>query len=260
MNAHIVTILLSLVAVTLSAEHGFHSVQTYKSQQLTPFIPGSEYRVHQHDRPQPPRIEAGAHVSQAAPADAEILFDGSTLEQFNPSKWKIVDGNLVAGPGGLQSKKAYGDLQMHLEWRTPDPKLALKKPNNMGNNGLKLMGHYEIQIFDSYTCRIYADGSAGAVYAQTPPAVNVCRKPGEWQTFDIYFTAPVFENEKLVQPGYVTVLHNGVFIHHNTEILGKTAHKKEQVYVPHAARMPFYFAGHGSPVEFRNIWIRDLDE
>ena len=99
---------------------------------------------------------------------------------------------------------------------------------------------------------------AGAVYGQTPPLVNVCRKPGEWQSFDIHFTSPFFTDEKLVKPGFITVLHNGVFIHNRTEILGKTAHKKDQVYKPHPARMPFSLAGHGSPVEFRNIWIRDL--
>ncbi|MGC6425353.1 MAG: 3-keto-disaccharide hydrolase [Lentimonas sp.] len=241
------------------AELGFYSVATDSSQYQTPLIPGSKYHVHQHDRPQPPRVEPGAYSASPAPEDAELLFDGTSLEHFNPNQWKLVDGILISGPGGLQSKEAYGDFQMHMEWRTPDPKHSIKKPMNMGNNGLKIMGLYEIQIFDSYTCKIYADGSAGAVYGQTPPLVNACRKPGEWQTFDIYFTAPIFDGEELVTPGTVTILHNGIFIHNNTKILGKTAHKKEQVYKAHAPRLPFHFAGHGSPVQFRNIWIRDLD-
>lgn len=251
--------MMCLPAFTVLAEEGFHSVVPASGHSETPMIPGSEYRVHQYDRPQPPRVVPGEYVSRPVPADATVLFDGSSLDHFKPSKWKIVDGILVSGPGGLSSNESYGDFQMYLEWRTPDPAISMEKPMNMGNNGLKLMGLYEIQIFDSYTCKIYADGSAGAVYGQTPPLVNVCRKPGEWQTFEIFFTVPVFEGDKLVKPGYVTVLHNGVFIHNHTEILGKTAHKKEQLYTAHAARLPFYFAGHGSPVEFRNIWIRDLD-
>ncbi len=247
------------LAISVYAEEGFHAVAPDTSQYKTPLIPGSKYRVHQHDRPQPPRVVPGEYIARPVPSDAVVLFDGTSLENFAPSGWEITNGILVSGPGGLRSKESYGNFQLYLEWRTPDPELSMKKPMNMGNNGLKLMGHYEIQIFDSYTCRIYADGSAGAVYGQTPPLVNVCRKPGEWQTFEIFFTAPVFEGEKLVKPGYVTVLHNGVFIHNHTEILGKTVHKKEQLYTAHAARLPFYFAGHGSPVEFRNIWIRDLD-
>ncbi|MEM0964599.1 MAG: DUF1080 domain-containing protein [Verrucomicrobiota bacterium] len=199
-----------LVACFASAEVGFHSVVADSSEYETPLIPGSEYRVHQHDRPQPPRVVPGDFVSRTAPADADILFDGSSMDQFEPGEWFMKNGVLISGKGGLYSKKAYGDLQMHIEWRTPNPPRG--GPKSLGNNGVKLMGLYEIQIFDSYTCKIYADGSAGAVYAQTPPAVNASRKPGEWQTFDIYFTAPVFEGGQLVKPGYVTVLHNGIFI------------------------------------------------
>jgi hypothetical protein len=258
MKVSLLFLTTSVLVCLVNAEEGFHSVQTDSRQYETPLIPGSEYRVHQHDRPQPPRVKPGVYVGLPAPSDAEVLFDGRSLNHFGKTKWKVIDGNIVAGPGWLQSKKAYGDFQMHIEWRTPDPVLAINKPMNMGNNGIKIMGHYELQIFDSYTCKIYADGSAGAVYAQTPPLVNVCRKPGEWQSYDIHFTAPVFEGEKLLKPAYITVLHNGVFIHNNTEILGTTAHKKDQAYKAHPARMPFSLAGHGSPVQFRNIWIRDL--
>ncbi|MEM9253644.1 MAG: DUF1080 domain-containing protein [Planctomycetota bacterium] len=241
------------------AEDGFHAHRAWGvSDGSTPLIPGSTYRVHQDNRPQPPRVEPGEPVSQPPPADAVVLFDGTSLEHFRDTKWEIVDGHVVAGEGSLQSKEPYGDFQLHLEWRTPDPALAAEKPWNMGNSGVKIMGRYEVQVFDSYTCRVYPDGSAGAIYAQIPPLVNASRPPGEWQTYDIFFTAPVFNGDELVEPARVTVLHNGVLIQNNTEILGTTKYKGEQAYKPHPARLPFHLQGHSSPVAYRNIWIRDL--
>ena len=144
-----------------------------------------------------------------------------------------------------------------LNVRTPTT-INTNKINNSGNSGIFLMSRYELQVFDSYSVEIYADGSAAAIYGQTPPMFNVCRKPGEWQTYDIYFKAPVFDGEKLVKPAYITVLHNGVFVHINTEITGPTRHNKALPYEAHPPKQPFYLQGHGSPVEYRNIWIRDL--
>ena len=129
----------------------------------------------------------------------------------------------------------------------------------MGNSGIFLMGLYELQIYDSYSSKIYADGSAAAMYGQTPPLVNVCRKPGEWQSFDIVFVAPVFEEGKLVEAARITVLHNGVLVQNHTKILGPTTHKALLSYEPHAAALPLMIQGHGSPVEFRNLWIRKLN-
>ncbi|QBG46886.1 DUF1080 domain-containing protein [Verrucomicrobia bacterium S94] len=203
-------------------------------------------------------LTTALHGPAAPPSDADVLFDGTALDKFRKNSWSVKDGNIVAGKGGLSSGRTYGDMQMHIEWRTPNPPEP-EKPGSMGNSGIYIMGRYELQIFDSYSCCIYADGSAGAIYGQTPPMVNVCRKPGEWQTYDIWFKAPVFEGEKLISPARITVLHNGVFIHVNTEIKGPTRHNKTTAYVPHPARLPFFLQGHGSAVEFRNIWIRDLN-
>jgi hypothetical protein len=128
----------------------------------------------------------------------------------------------------------------------------------MGNSGVFMMGLYEIQVYDSYSSKIYADGSAAAIYGQTPPLVNACRKPGEWQTYDIIFTAPAFEDGELARPGAVTMLHNGVLVHGDTKLLGATAHRAAPGYTPHASRLPIVLQGHGSPVEYRSIWLRDL--
>lgn len=121
-----------------------------------------------------------------------------------------------------------------------------------------LMGLYEIQIFDSYNEKIYPDGQCGAIYGQTPPLVNVTRPPGEWQSFDILFTAPKFDEEKLVAPARVTVLHNGVLVHLNEEIHGDTGHRIAAVYRQKVSKGPLVFGGHGCPVRFRNIWVRPL--
>ena len=165
-------------------------------------------------------------------------------------------GRLVAGEGSLTSKESFGDCQIHLEWLAP--------PNfpgpwyNQGNNGVLLMGLYEIQIFDSYHERLYPDGQAAAIYGQTPPRVNATRPPGEWQTFDIFFTAPVFEAGRLVKPARVTLLHNGLLVHLNEEIHGQTGHRIVPEYKQQRRQGPLVLGGHGCPVRFRNIWVRPL--
>ncbi|WP_325176390.1 DUF1080 domain-containing protein [Pelagicoccus mobilis] len=186
------------------------------------------------------------------------MFDGTSLDQFQENEWKIVDGNLIATHKGLVTKGHFGDFQMHVEWKTPEDPSKAPKPGDIGNSGLYIMRRYELQVYDSYSCKIYADGSAGAIYGQTPPLVNVCRKPGEWQSFDIVFTAPVFDGEKLASPARITVFHNGVLIQNDTEILGPTKHKQARPWVAHPAKQPIVFQAHGSPVAYRNIWIREL--
>ncbi|ADE53664.1 3-keto-disaccharide hydrolase [Coraliomargarita akajimensis] len=254
---------IALSAFNLSAdEDGFHQYKAWGSGPDAPLIPGTEFGVHQDDRPQPERVRPGAYVahgSKQAPEDAIILFDGTSLDAFGKTEWTIENGSIIAGKGNLQTRQAFGDCQLHIEWRTPDPKLAADKPSSMGNSGIFFMWRYELQIFDSYSCQIYADGSAGAIYGQTPPLVNACRQPGEWQSFDIYFKAPIFEGDKLAEHGRITVWHNGVLIQHDTEILGKTMHRKPPLIEAHAARLPLALQGHQSPVAFRNIWIRALD-
>ncbi|MEM0964586.1 MAG: DUF1080 domain-containing protein [Verrucomicrobiota bacterium] len=251
--------LICAITVTLVAEEGFHAFQNYGYNE-NPLIPGSTWKIHDNARPTPPRVSPSPYVKQEgnrAPSDAEILFDGTSLDRFWTNEWSVKEGHIVAGTGSLVSSKSYGDFQMHLEFRSPDP-AVVDRPGKMGNSGIYIMGRYELQIFDSYSCKNYADGSCGAIYGQTPPLVNASRPPGEWQTFDIYFNAPVFEGDELVSPARITVLHNGVFVHVNTEIIAPTGHNKPKAYTPHEPRRPFFLQGSKCPVEFRNIWIRDL--
>ena len=250
--------LSALLACTIaSGEEEGRFRYAYPGYDDTPRIPGSEFRVHQKDRPQPPRVlpsEPTGKTGPAAPSDATVLFDGTTLDRFQKTSWKIDAGVLVAGNGDLVSKTAYGDCQLHIEWRAPDPQRG--EPANMGNSGVFFMGLYELQIYDSFSSEIYADGSAAAIYGQTPPLVNACRRPGLWQSYDVIFGAPVFKDGKLIEPARVTALHNGVLVHDNTKILGPTAHKTTRPYRSHAPRLPIRIQGHSSPVEFRNIWVR----
>ena len=195
----------------------------------TPKLPWCEWLVHDPDRPAPKRVDPGPAPAPApVPADAVVLFDGKDLAQWQPADWKLVDGCLEAGDAKLASKQTFGDCQIHVEWMTPANFETTWA--NRGNNGVFLMGLYEIQIFDSYHEKLYPDGQAAAVYGQTPPLVNVCRKPGEWQTYDLVFTAPRFDGEKLVQPARVTVFHNGVLVQLNQQIYGETGHRIAAAY------------------------------
>jgi len=259
MKAFLICVSFLMSASVAFAEEGFHQYECL-GYDKNPLIPGSQWKVHDNNRPQPTRVVPGAYVEQgvqAAPADSEILFDGTSLKHFLKNQWILKDGYVVAGKGGLTSRTAYGDCQLHIEWRTPDSSAATMNAR-MGNSGIYFMGRYELQVFDSYSCKIYPDGSAAALYGQTPPLVNVSRKPGQWQTFNVYFSAPVFAGDKLVSPAHMTVLHNGVFVQINTELTGPTNHNKPKLYEPHKPRLPFTLQGSKSPVEFRNIWIRDL--
>ena len=224
----------------------------------TPIQPWSGYHVHDPDRPEPKRVDPGPSADPAAPpADALVLFAGKDLAQWQPGPWTVEQGCLVAGNGTLLTKEQFGDCQLHLEWQVPDR----EEPNwaNRGNNGVLMMGLFEIQIFDSYTTKIYPDGQAAAIYAQTPPLVNACRKPGQWQTFDIVMTAPVFEASKLLQPARVTMFHNGVLVHWNQAVYGTTPHCGLAQYPGAISKGPVGLMGHHCPVRFRNLWIRPLD-
>lgn len=223
----------------------------------TPKLPWCDYRVHDPDRPAPKRVEPGPAPAPApVPADAVLLFGGQDLTQWQASNWKVEAGCIVAGSGKLATKESFGDLQVHVEWMTP---VNFTGPwYNRGNNGVMLMGLYEIQIFDSYNEKLYPDGQAAAIYGQTPPRVNVTRRPGEWQTFDIFFTAPRFEGGRLTAPARVTVVHNGVLVHLNETIHGETGHRILPQYKSQVSRGPLVLAGHDCPVRFRNLWVRRL--
>ncbi|ODU23140.1 MAG: hypothetical protein ABS95_03945 [Verrucomicrobia bacterium SCN 57-15] len=223
----------------------------------TPKLPWCGYLVHDPDRPAPIRVDPGPAPAPAPiPADAIVLFNGNDLSQWNPTQWLMKDGEMIAHGGGLSSRESFGDIQLHLEWMAP---ADYKGPwYNQGNNGVVLMGLYEIQIFDSYNIKWAPDGQAAAVYAQTPPLVNACRKPGEWQTYDIVFTAPKYDGDKLIAPPRITMHHNGVLVHLNQEIYGETGHRVLPGHRSHKTKGPLMFAGHDCPVHFRNIWIRKL--
>ena len=226
----------------------------------TPKLPWCEWLVHDADRPAPPRVEPGSgDIGQEPPADATVLFDGTELSQWRETNWSVKDGSLIAdGNKSPSTKERFGSFQLHLEWKSPKD---FEGPwSNQGNNGVMLHGIYEIQIFDSLRETLYPDGMCAAVYGQTPPMANASRPAGEWQSYDIFFTAPKFEDGELISPAYVTVLHNGVLVHHHQRVYGATGHRVLPHYRSKISEGPIGLAGHGCPVEFRNIWIRPLGE
>ncbi|MDX1933942.1 MAG: DUF1080 domain-containing protein [Capsulimonadales bacterium] len=232
----------------------------------TPFLPYSKYRVHDGQRPQP-EVVTPAYVRENAfatpPSDAVVLFDGKDLSRWRNGNgeaigWKLVDGEMevVRGTGDIFSRDEFGDCQLHLEWRAPEE--VRGSSQGRSNSGLFFFGVYEIQILDNYDNPTYADGIAGSVYGQYPPLVNACRKPGEWQSYDVLFTAPRFKDGKVEKPAYVTVIHNGVVVQNHTELIGMTNHRAVGEYKPHAEKGPIKLQDHGDPVRFRNIWVRPL--
>jgi len=240
----------------------------------TPFIfPGSKWRVHDAARPQPRVIDAGTASTPdqpgRPPSDAIILFDGKDLSKWRDgsgkeSGWKIEDGALVVPPKGtpgggtIYTKEQFGDCQLHVEWAAPNPPKG--DSQGRGNSGILFFGQYEVQVLDSHNNPTYADGGASALYGQYPPLVNASRKPGEWQSYDILFTAPRFKDGKVEKPAYATVMHNGVYVHNHSEILGPMLHRVATKYTPHAERGSLALQDHNDPVRYRNIWIRELKQ
>ena len=209
--------------------------------------------------PKPAVIEVGPAPNAPAPvpSDAIVLFDGKSLSAWDGGdQWPIDDGAATTAKGGITSKQAFGDCQIHLEFATPSK--VEGSGQGRGNSGLYLMGQYEVQILDSYENKTYFDGQCGAIYKQQPPTVNASRKPGEWQTYDIIFTAPRFaEDGKVEKSGYVTVLHNGVVIHNHFELQGATSYTEPPKYSKHADKLPLHIQFHGNATRFRNIWVRE---
>ena len=225
----------------------------------TPYLPGGEWRVHDSARPQPRAVTPGE--AGRPPSDATVLFDGASLDAWRAGEgaagWELADGAMVVnGTGSIETREHFGDCQLHLEWSAPEEVSGASQ--GRGNSGVFLMGRYEIQILDSFENPTYADGGAGALYGQAPPAVNAARAPGEWQSFDILFRAPRFEKGELRSPAHATVLHNGVCIHDAVEFQGATAHRALAAYSEHAPEGPIGLQDHGNPVRFRNVWVRPL--
>jgi len=205
----------------------------------------------------PPIITPGK-TNADPPSDAVILFDGKDLSAWeNAEQWKVENGEMVIGKGAIRTKQSFGDCQLHIEWSAPVP--ATGKSQGRGNSGIFLMDKYEIQVLDSYDNETYFDGQAGAIYKQTPPMVNAMRPPGEWNAYEILWTAPRFaEDGALVSPAFITAIHNGVVILNHFELQGDTPFHRAPKYTKHPETGPISLQDHGNPVRFRNIWVRSF--
>lgn len=218
--------------------------------------------VHDLERPLASVVEPG----QAAgpPSDAVLLLgEQQGTEAWRSgaadAAWTLLDGILTVKPGSgvLTTRASFGDCQLHLEWRVPEGREI--KGQSGANSGVFLMERYEIQILQSHGNESYADGMAGAVYGQYPPLANPCRPVGQWNTYDIVFRAPRFDEAgELTQPAYATVHFNGVLVQDNVRLLGPTRHKVRTSYSKHPDKQPLVLQDHGDPISFRNIWIREL--
>jgi hypothetical protein len=199
------------------------------------------------------------------PSDAIVLFDGNNLNNFVSDRtggfpeWKVENGAFTVVPrtGDIRTKQAFGDMQLHIEWSAPT--VIKGEGQGRGNSGIFLMSHYEVQVLDSYESRTYSNGQAASIYKQHPPLVNAMKAPGEWNTYDIYFTAPKFNADgMLVSPARVTVVHNGILVQNNVEIKGPTEYIGIPNYKAHPNELPIKLQDHGDLVSFRNIWVRKL--
>ena len=225
--------------------------------------------------PEPKIVTPGASEA-APPSDAIVLFDGKNLDEWvsaqdhSPAKWDVADGvmtvNKNSGSGNIETKRSFKDYQLHIEWRIPTNITGSGQAR--GNSGVFLASTgpgdagYELQVLDSYNNKTYVNGQAGSIYKQSPPLVNPNRKPGEWQTYDVVWTAPTFNDDgSLKTPAYVTVFFNGVLVQNHFQLLGQTLYIGKPFYKKYDAA-PIKLQAHGDksePISFRNIWVRALN-
>jgi hypothetical protein len=231
----------------------------------TPMQPHGKWRVHDGRRPHPRVVDSNATNDRPVPAPSDailLLSQGDDLTQWrmadgSAATWTMKAGVLETGKGTLQTNRHFTDFQLHVEFATP--REVKGDSQQRGNSGVFLLGKFEIQVLDSYRNITYADGQAAAMYGQHPPLVNASRPPGEWQTYDIFFTAPRFGPQgALEHPAVVTVVHNGVLVHNGAAFWGPTRHRSVLPYTPDMATGPIALQDHGNPVRYRNIWIREL--
>ncbi len=223
--------------------------------------------------PEPKKITPGK-TNADAPSDAIVLFDGKNLNEWvstkdtaQPAKWKVSKGVITVdkSTGNIQTKRRFTNYQLHLEWKIPENITGTGQAR--GNSGVFLASTgpgddgYEIQVLDGYNNTTYVNGQTGSVYKQSIPLANVCKKPGEWQSYDIIWAAPIFNEDGSVKSAArVTVLHNGVVVQNNFELKGVTVYIGQPSYKKHGAA-PIKLQAHGDPSEpisYRNIWIREL--
>jgi hypothetical protein len=257
---------LVFAAITLTAllsAFAHSSAQQQPTQPAAPQLPPAQ-PAWPSPKKEPPVITPGAKPGDA-PSDAIVLFDGKDLSAWKSvrdngeAKWTVQDGyiQVAARTGDIATKQEFGDCQLHIEWATPAE--VKGDSQGRGNSGVFLMGHYEIQVLDSYQNPTYFHGQAGSVYKQHAPLVNVSRKPGEWQSYDIIFLSPRFDEiGKVTRRARVTVLHNGVLVQNNVEIYGETWNDRAPQYIAHPPKGPLRLQDHGNPMRFRNIWVRPL--
>ena len=210
----------------------------------------------------PKKITANPTFTEP-PSDAIVLFSGKDLNEWTTldgasAAWDVKDGafSVAKGKGDIKTKKTFGDIQLHIEWRAPSE--IVGEGQGRGNSGIFLQERYELQVLDSYESVTYSNGQAGSIYKQSIPLVNATRKPGEWQAYDVVYTAPKFsENGRVITPATITVIHNGALVQNHTTIWGPTEYKGLPVYISHG-KASLKLQDHGNPVSFRNIWIREL--
>ena len=219
--------------------------------------------------PAPPKVEPATTPGQP-PSDAIVLFDGKDLSKWESSNapaergpraaapWKVVNGEMVIvpGTGGIQTKEYFGDCQLHIEFKSPPP--GQHNGQNRGNSGVFLQNTYELQVLDGDNNHTYVNGMVGTMYKQGPPLAAPYTKNGQWQVYDIFWKAPVFNGEgELLSPAMITVTLNGVVVQNNYILKGHTPYTGLPRYTPHG-RLPLSLQDHGTEVAFRNIWIRNL--
>lgn len=244
-------------------------IPTLHSLSVLSFVVLASAAIAQEPGPFPapkaePSIVTPGKTNADPPADAIVLFNGQNLSRWqsadgSAAKWKVIDGyaEVAPGAGDILTREKFGDAQLHIEWATPA--VPKGEGQDRGNSGVFLMERYEVQVLDSHGNKTYYHGQAGAVYKQHAPLVNVSRKPGEWQTYDIVFRAPRFDEQgKVIERARVTVFHNGVLIQNNVEIYGITYNDRPSIYLAHSPQEPLRLQDHGNPTRYRNIWIRRL--
>ena len=250
MKIKILTILLLFVAVIVMAQEEPMKMKPEMTEIWDPEVS---------------KVTPGA-TPMDAPSDAIVLFDGVDIDNEwtngdgGKVEWAVEDGcvTVVKGKGIIKTKRVFEDFQLHIEWRSPAE--VVGKSQGRGNSGVFLQGKYEVQVLDNFDNRTYRNGQAGSVYKQHAPLVNACKEPGEWQVYDIIYTAPRFnEDGTFFTPPTVTVLHNGVLIQNNVKMRGPTEYIGIPEYsVKKHGPGPILLQDHGNPVSFRNIWIREL--
>lgn len=256
------TLALALLTTTACADGAFYG---------DPPDATHPWAIHDMNRAQPARVEAGSFSSQnqpgTPPSDAIILFGGKEEEigkwqadkqPAEPTKWEVKNGVLqcVPGSGYIRTKEEFADCQLHLEWSAPSK--VEGNSQGRGNSGVFLMGQVEVQVLDNYNNPTYPDGSASSIYGINPPLANPLRAPGEWQTYDIVFRRPIFKDGKELDPGYITVFVNGVLTQDHTPLEGGGGHMKRSTPRAFPDQGPLKLQDHGNPVRYRNIWYRPL--